>query len=630
MNSQQDFFSKQQYIYLCLVLIAVFTSFWGYAYGIGDHMTFLPIIEKLNDPEYLPFDTIYSMRLEGYDTRIYYAYLCLGIMKIVGLPATFFLATVLSNIAIGIASYKVTFRLTDNRAAGWLATLVVLTVQTVTAGTDSTMYCDLFSPGDLAFAIGLFMFLAMMNRQFLLLGILAAVSTLMHILIGGVLGFLFFGYIVLVSLLDKDFKQLLSNKWFWAGGIIFLLGVAGHIYPYSAQLTTIKMSDETFIETYGYYRIPHHIIPSYFLYKAELRSLILLILMFCTHLFLWKQLGQKKEWQRLFIYCFTVLTLFLIGGYLFVEIWPSRLWVTLQVYRYYYIIKWLNLILCSTWVVTLWANPKYRYWGLALALAIPLHTLGALLVIAFGALVFLERYVVPKFALEKQFEQLTSLSGIVVSVLVVLAYFLGYGIILVYSVTLLFIALFGLGQYSPKMLKLAAVIHILVVGSLITSWSLFPRYELEDPESFGFSYFVTGQFSEEDLSKERKECHELIEYIRNSTPSNAVFLTPPDEDRFRMLAERAVVVDPRGYPFGDETVMVWRERLETCYGPTTHRHINTAIPQNYIPNYRKMTDEQRLKIAQKYKVDYIVLNAHCTTAMPTIFDNGMYKLIQLK
>lgn len=627
MKAATDLRLRQGYIYLCLVLVAIFTSLWGYAYGVGDQLTFIPLIEKLNNPNYLATDAIYNMRLEGYDTRMYYAYLCLFFMKLLGLPLSFLLATILTNIAIGIATYKVTIHLSKEPIAAWLAGIIALTVSTVTAGTDSTIHCDLFSPGDLAFAIGLFMFLAMLKRQLLLLGILSAIATLMHILIGAVLGILFWGYILWAKSLDKELQQLLKQKGFWLGAFVFLVGLAGHLYLYSSQLPTIRMTDEVFIETYAYYRIPHHIIPSFFLYKAELRSLILLILMFLTELFLWRKFKQELEGFRVLSYCFVVLSLLLLGGYLFVEIFPSRLWVTLQVFRYYFIIKWLNLILCSILIISLWKQPKYRFWGIALAIAIPLHTWAAFLVLALGLALLLEALLLSKFAIKKELEQLLKLGGFVLFMLSVSVYFLGFGIAVIYVVSLVFLGLFCLAQYT---LKWAITLHLLLVVALGISWTTLARYELEHPEKMGFSYFISRQYNEEELSKENPKRHELIQYIQKNTAIDAVLLTPPDEDRFRLLAQRAVVVDPRGFPFGEQAVLVWRERLETCYGPTTHRHINTAIPQNYIPNYQKMKDAKRQAIAKKYNAQYIVLNANCSTTLPTVFDNGVYKLIELK
>jgi hypothetical protein len=59
---------------------------------------------------------------------------------------------------------------------------------------------------------------------------------------------------------------------------------------------------------------------------------------------------------------------------------------------------------------------------------------------------------------------------------------------------------------------------------------------------------------------------EIARAARERLPHDAVVLTPPDFARFRLIAERAVVVDFKAFPFQARAMRSWRERLFGCYG----------------------------------------------------------------
>ncbi|MFC1553793.1 DUF6798 domain-containing protein [candidate division KSB1 bacterium] len=56
---------------------------------------------------------------------------------------------------------------------------------------------------------------------------------------------------------------------------------------------------------------------------------------------------------------------------------------------------------------------------------------------------------------------------------------------------------------------------------------------------------------------------EITDWVRNNTPENSYFLTPPDVEGFRILARRAIVVNTKSSPIGVGSEMFeWKQRLE--------------------------------------------------------------------
>lgn len=84
-----------------LVFAAVFVLVRGYVFGVGNHVTFLPVIEALLGETALSED-FYVSRLIHYHTNFIYA--CVILSKWLGMPATFFLGYVMTSLLFFSAS----------------------------------------------------------------------------------------------------------------------------------------------------------------------------------------------------------------------------------------------------------------------------------------------------------------------------------------------------------------------------------------------------------------------------------------------------------------------------------------------------------------------------------------------
>ncbi len=115
----------------------------------------------------------------------------------------------------------------------------------------------------------------------------------------------------------------------------------------------------------------------------------------------------------------------------------------------------------------------------------------------------------------------------------------------------------------------------------------------------------------------------LARWVRAETPVDALFLAPPGEYRFRMLARRAMVVDTKSPPLRPDLLIVWYQRLcaMTLY---------PAAPtfEAVEAKYGTLSAAELAQVARRFGADYIVVDAPTVFAEPPLFANGAYRVFR--
>jgi hypothetical protein len=91
---------------------------------------------------------------------------------------------------------------------------------------------------------------------------------------------------------------------------------------------------------------------------------------------------------------------------------------------------------------------------------------------------------------------------------------------------------------------------------------------------------------------------------------DAVFLVPPDEESFRLVGERAIVINFKGVPQFDGELVEWRNRLQRVLDLPTL----TGLPHRFDyalgaigKRYAGLPDEYLVGVAREYGARYLVL-----------------------
>jgi len=127
------------------------------------------------------------------------------------------------------------------------------------------------------------------------------------------------------------------------------------------------------------------------------------------------------------------------------------------------------------------------------------------------------------------------------------------------------------------------------------------------------------------LREERGSTADLYRWLRERSPKDAVYLTPPDLEGTRYLGQRAIVVDWKAVPLIPTELLGWYERL--C--DVTGRHVTSS---GDLGGYGSIDPERLALIESKYHPDYMVLRRGGERRFPglvSVYQNGGYAVLKL-
>lgn len=607
MTRKHWFAGIERYILLSVIFGIVTTLIFYLGYGVSNHIEQLPIIIRSLDSTYLLNDFFTNASTDSI-ARLHYAEF---VATLAGsehnLPLVFLILTLCANITISVVTYYFARDLFNNSPlAGIYASAFVMSVSTFGLGWLSAIYTNILIPSTLAipFILGAIWFL---GRSNIMIGmILSGIASIFHPLFGlEVSGVLFF--IFVVSFLIS--KQQRTRDHLTAILVSLLVFTTFSLISILPQFSQPTIDSNLFIYIIAYFRHPHHYVPSAF----GLSQWVYAIAFLCAVTVLYCRSKETQEPQNSMIIAiigFTILLL-CIGGYIFVEILPMRIWVTAQTFRLLYVVKWIGLILIAGTIANknLPSSTKMLYLAsmlnpLSLGVAVlsqslrewlerKLNWFGKILDPSFILLMIIALY---------KWLSIPSLSIILLSFYVVLILaFTAFPRKLLYSTflagTILAVVVIAYHNRLPYISQLNSVSRI------ANNLDLGIRSELH-PEGT-----------------------EVAEFVRQNTPDGSVFLTPPMWGQFRLLARRAIVVDFRAFPFADIAIAEWYERLTSCYGNPTRTGLAMIAELN--ENYRNIDDHTLSALQDRYHISYAVLYSQTPTHFEVVFQNNKYKVIRL-
>jgi hypothetical protein len=117
----------------------------------------------------------------------------------------------------------------------------------------------------------------------------------------------------------------------------------------------------------------------------------------------------------------------------------------------------------------------------------------------------------------------------------------------------------------------------------------------------------------------------LARWARTSTPSDALFFTPPRLGRFRLLARRAIVADTKSPPLRPDALVAWYRRLcaavERSDAPT-HEVIEQA--------WNALPPAQVERIARTFGAEYVVVAPWTQLSGERVYGNDEYAVYRMR
>ncbi len=373
-----------------------------------------------------------------------------------------------------------------------------------------------------------------------------------------------------------------------------------------------------FIQIYAYFRDPHHLVPSTWPIHDYIEAAVYLLAAGLIWRLCYPLSARLRETTpALLILCATLLALCL-GGYVFVELIPSRLWVSAQTFRLVLLFKFIGLSLTGGWIgsrieksfqTASPEEPGSRHSGLKIITLLSSLLSPWNLLLVSGVDFVQER---AKAAwLRKAPANLVVLASSLTIAVIYQPEAQVYFLVPFFSIMLL--ALFYL---RPRWLG-AALIACLALALLAPSlWpGLFPKTPIMPKPAISLND-MTGEVTD------------LGNFAQKNTPANAIFLVDPSMTSFRLTAQRALVVDFKDFPYSDKAMLEWQQRLFDCYG--TPKLIGFDAMSEMSKLYTKITDNRLKALQVKYGASYAVLHQATKTQFPVLYQTDDYKLVQIK
>jgi len=126
----------------------------------------------------------------------------------------------------------------------------------------------------------------------------------------------------------------------------------------------------------------------------------------------------------------------------------------------------------------------------------------------------------------------------------------------------------------------------------------------------------------------RTDWDSLCAWIQGHTPRDAIFITPPYLEGFRLRAERAIVVDFKSTAYLETDVSEWLERLLDLTNHVVYTRKQDPYPAMRV-GYQSLTPRVIGRVAAKYGATFVVAERPTQFEMPLLYENASYALYEI-
>ena len=604
-------------VVFALLVGTLFTLLSRYHYGLGNQVEYLPYVFRELDSSFAQNDFIVDAGRE-FGPRFFYAKLFGALGSVCPLPVVYLVLTCLVNSAVALVTYlfaRDLFRGSD--VAGLVACILVIAVESFSLGGAAFLCRPVLNAGDLARPLALLSLWAAIRQRPFVCAALAAVASLIHPLVGlepGAIGLASAGLAVLLGL-DREGgrsvrRMLVRLLWVGvAGAALVVFTVLVWVLPHETTLST-----EEFMNILPRFRSPHHYLPS--TWPADEHAAVLAFLAAFGISWRWwyRRSGTDRALAVRVLVPVVLVLVMCVGGYLFVEVWPSRVLATVQPFRMLFIVKWIGLVVVAGTVARLLTDAATFE-----------QSFGAWLVLVGSG--FVQPFVMLlAHVVELVRRWLTRrVSSLAVQCMLGLSLLIAARGLMHRSsldeslmVLVLGVLAFWFLRSPARWFRVVVPVVLLAVLFSANRWQRIPLMSRYLDHRRPILTFSSATRVEDDVA-----C-----FAREHTLQGTVFVAPPVAGRFRLMSRRALVVDFTAMPFQDWAMVEWRQRLRDCYGEVEKTGWGAATEMDAA--YRRITDERLQFIAQIYGASYAVLYLDTETALPVIYEGRTFKLVEIE
>ncbi len=611
----------------CVLFGLIAASLSGYSYGLSDHAIQLPLIFRLIDPGYLTND-FFVNSASGFGPVFFYSHVLAFSGKYMPLDGAMAVLWLFAYIAVILVTAFTAKDVTGSVLGGMIAAILITLSTPFSLGSAATVFEPLLIPRFLAMPFGLFAIWKGIRDQ----PIVAATASIPAILVQPAIGLETAGLALAATAAHRLFHWRTRRDFtvrqlrnLGIGVLIVGLTTLLWIVPTIATRASFSLATDDLVRIYAHFRIPHHLVPSSWDVGQwalgagfAIALAIALVEMFRTD----KSSGPTRREQLGMGFAitsiFVVIAGALVGGYIFVEIIPTRLAVMAQTFRMVAVAAWLGWIVMAGLIAKLLIAKAWRWAVLFVVSAVSAPTL----LIYVGITSVVSR--LNGGAIMKSTVFFAGTALLVFDTMAFTHVLTGQpttrDLILIAS-GLSVVLVIAMGN------RLTAAALVALGGALVTvSTSLaLERYDILPKNIPGVSSYLsytqpilTLDEAVDHAWRDRPHTVDLATVARENTGPDAVFLIPWgwDWQYWRLFTERAVVVDFKSFPFQDEGMEEWYGRYLDIYDQ------GAGYPYD-------VTESELLELQRRYGFHYAMLPVGAGVSFPVLASSGDWKLVQV-
>jgi len=588
---------------------------YGYSFARSNIYNQVPVIQAMIDGDLFRRD-FYIQEMTGFTPRFYYYHLVILFHQLgMSLPVAKFVLFVAAFGSMVAGLWAIGQYLGRSPFAGVVLAFLGL------AAVDGTLgVTDIFrvEPISAIYAMGITVWgiYFCCRRRWLLGYLMFGLATLLQFLIGFVPACLWgMGLLFATVFRGRPGKFI--------GAFVVFSSLVALVYvpmALTGNTSSDVLTDETFVNLYGYIRHPHHIILSSFPAK-DWWDFGCLTAAGLVSLKLSDQLSA--EHKRDLAFTLLVACGLLVVGYVFVEVMPVALVAKLQFARV------TPFAMITVWtavsVVASEYHQRQNYPVSLLLVALPLvDKVGAIALLLFTLMLLVGKQQAASSA-----SPLVRLNAIKITA--------QRRIVTIY--VLFFIVLLACWSFLPALF--ASLAYPLLQKP-------FPKWFHRTGPYFkaatvGLAIYLglhlSGTLGDMALTPLHRPIRlyappqdslaQVATEFGEVSPVDALVLVPTSDEMFRFYSQRSIVASFKSFPFTDAGILTWQARLIDINGPLSPRLNSDQFTHE---QYRQRSSAELMAIAQSYEAGYILTQRgwHPDLAGTVVASEGDWEVWQLE
>lgn len=526
----------------------------------------IPLILRFLDKNYLVNDWFVNIS-SRFSPRFFFILISGNLAKMTSLPIVYLLFFMLTGGLIAFATFNISKKIFKSNISAILTTVTLLYGQKMTLGNNDDVLRDI-DPAKFAFGLVFFAYWLLLSEKFLFAAIIFSFSSYIHPLIGFEAPFVFYFSLFLATLYTRSKKSGFKKNLLkiFKSVCLYLLLSSFSLYTNIQYIFSESKSNIPKGELFDI--LGKVSLPHHYMPSTWPISVYLKFAGFIILYFIFYFIYSKRLNEKIknsFNFLFLIIFTLCVTGFFFTQILPVYFMMIMQFFRLTNIVFWAGAI------------------------------------IIYGGC----------FSISQIFRNIPNYIKYSISAIPFII--AGFDRIIVFSPgSFIFLLLTLTISILLTRSKKVSACYLLVFLSVFNFALVYRHYQL----SFNLPYpFPTPET-------------DLALWVKARTKEDKIFLVPPGFFRFRLTAQRAIVVDWITGSFSDSGQVDWITRIIRVSGLNDYP-LNQITEQKVYEGYNKMDKERVLLLKQQYKFDYLVVEKKNTLPFEEIFQSSYYIIYKI-